>query len=453
MRFLLLVAAAGLAAQPFRLLPDNPHYFEFRGKPTVLITSGEHYGAVLNAAFDYRRYLATLAADGLNHTRIFTGLYREVPGSFRIARNTLAPEEHDFVSPFLRGADGVYDLTQWNAGYFARLRDFLTEASRLGIVVEVCLTTTHYNETHWALTPWQRNRNGIGSGLRHTDPWTLKDPKLQAVLDTFLRKLATELRDFDNLYFEICNEPYFGGPTTQWQRHVSAVVREADGGRHLISQNVANHELVIQDPDPNVSIFNFHYARPPRAVAHNYSLGRPIGLNETGFDGSDDAIYRIQAWDFLAAGGALYNNLDYSFTAGSEDGTFVPTAATPGGGSPALRKQLGYLKRVFDTLPLVRLRPQEAMSSQARCLGDPGQVYLCYSHYGELRSGYRPGYSVATGKRTMTWRVQAPAGRYEAIWHDPANRKVLARAPWTSGQPLETPPHAEDIALELRRLP
>ena len=43
------------------------------------------------------------------------------------------------------------------------------------------------------------------------------------------------------------------------------------------------------------------------------------------------AAYRIQAWDFLVAGGALYNNLDYSFATGHEDGTFQPPATTPGG--------------------------------------------------------------------------------------------------------------------------
>src|SRR6185295_7928321 len=53
-------------AEPLRLHPSNPHYFLFRGKPTVLITSGEHYGSVLNEEFDYRKYLAALAADGMN---------------------------------------------------------------------------------------------------------------------------------------------------------------------------------------------------------------------------------------------------------------------------------------------------------------------------------------------------------------------------------------------------
>ncbi|MBN2128726.1 MAG: hypothetical protein JW741_04490, partial [Sedimentisphaerales bacterium] len=35
------------AHDPIALHPENPHYFLWRGEPTILITSGEHYGAVL----------------------------------------------------------------------------------------------------------------------------------------------------------------------------------------------------------------------------------------------------------------------------------------------------------------------------------------------------------------------------------------------------------------------
>jgi len=44
-----------LAAGPIALHPDNPHYFKWRGKAAVISTSGEHYGAVLNLDFNYRR--------------------------------------------------------------------------------------------------------------------------------------------------------------------------------------------------------------------------------------------------------------------------------------------------------------------------------------------------------------------------------------------------------------
>ena len=39
-------------AVPISLHPENPHYFLWRGRPTILITSAEHYGAVMNLDFD-----------------------------------------------------------------------------------------------------------------------------------------------------------------------------------------------------------------------------------------------------------------------------------------------------------------------------------------------------------------------------------------------------------------
>ena len=47
---------------PLSLHPDNPRYFLWRGRPTVLVASGEHYGSVVNPDFDYKRYLATISA-------------------------------------------------------------------------------------------------------------------------------------------------------------------------------------------------------------------------------------------------------------------------------------------------------------------------------------------------------------------------------------------------------
>ncbi len=53
----LVLLVTELYAQPIGVHSDNPHYFLFHGKPTVLITSAEHYGAVVDRAFDYRAYL------------------------------------------------------------------------------------------------------------------------------------------------------------------------------------------------------------------------------------------------------------------------------------------------------------------------------------------------------------------------------------------------------------
>jgi hypothetical protein len=68
------------------LHPENPHYFIYKGKPLVLVTSAEHYGAVVNLDFDFEKYLRTMHAEGMNYTRIFTGSYVEIPGSFNIGK-------------------------------------------------------------------------------------------------------------------------------------------------------------------------------------------------------------------------------------------------------------------------------------------------------------------------------------------------------------------------------
>ena len=90
---------------PFSLHPDNPRYFLFRGQPTVLVTFAEHYGLLLNKSMDYRTYLAELAAHGLNHSRVFSGAYRENSSAFNITENTLAPQDQDYLAPWARAAE------------------------------------------------------------------------------------------------------------------------------------------------------------------------------------------------------------------------------------------------------------------------------------------------------------------------------------------------------------
>ena len=149
------------AEQPLALYPANPHYFVFRNKPTVLVTSGEHYGAVLNLDFDYKRYLRTLAADKLNLTRVFTGAYREAPGNFHITDNTLAPAAGRFIAPWPESG-GKFDLTRWNDAYFLRLSDFMSEASKHGVIVEMNLFCPYYEDAMWDLSPLNAKNNTNG---------------------------------------------------------------------------------------------------------------------------------------------------------------------------------------------------------------------------------------------------------------------------------------------------
>ncbi len=153
----------------------------------------------------------------------------------------------------------------------------------------------------------------------------------------------------------------------------------------MIAQNIANGKAVVDRPDPSVSLFNFHYASPPDVVALNAGLKAAIGDDETGFQGTGDRHYRREAWEFLMAGGSLYNNLDYSFTVDHPDGSAEVRDPTPGGGGRALRSQLSVLKRFLSGLDFLHMAPSPGLiagsklpaGARAYALGKAGE-YAVY---------------------------------------------------------------------------
>jgi hypothetical protein len=209
------------------------------------------------------------------------------------------------------------------------------------------------------------------------------------VQEATTRKIVRELKDFDNLYYEVANEPYFGGITMEWQHRIVDVIVDEEKefpAKHLISQNIANGRAKVEKPHPNVSIFNFHYCHPPDVVAMNYRLDKVIGENETGFRGKEDVLYRTEGWDFILAGGAIYNNLDYSFTTKVADGSFL-AYKSPGGGSPALRKQLRILRAFIQGFDFIKMTPDDSVirtisieGLRGRALVESGRQYAIYFH-------------------------------------------------------------------------
>jgi hypothetical protein len=463
MKYILPLALLGAAApawaadKPLALHPDNPHYFHFRGKPTILVTSAEHYGAVLNSDFDAVKYLDELHRHGLNLTRTFTGAYCEDARSFGIARNTLAPADGKLICPWARsgtpgyaGGGNKFDLTKWDDAYFKRLKEFLAQAGKRGVVVELVLFCPFYEDSMWKLSPMNaaNNVNGVGKLPRDAVYNRDKNGDLQAAQESLVKKLAAELNGFDNLYFEVCNEPYFGGVTDDWQRRiidVLAATEEKLPNRHLISLNVANGSKKVEKPHPAVSVFNFHYASPPTAVKENFALGKVIGENETGFKGTGDTHYRMEAWEFLLAGGGLFNNLDYSFAVGHEDGTFDYPQKTPGGGNAGFRAQMRVLKEFLEGFDFVRLKPDGDVirsglptKGRARVLSEPGKQYAAYLF----------------GGKTAKLSLALPEGKYAAEWVSPLTGKVLkSEAVTASGAPVElkSPEFDPDVALRIRR--
>lgn len=460
-------APAG-AEEPIRLHPGNPHYFLWRGRPAILITAGEHYGAVMNPDFDYVRYLDELKAHRFNLTRIFSGAYREVPGSFNITGNTLAPAPGRFVCPWARSAtpdasDGGnrFDLTKWDEAYVVRLKDFIQQAGERGVVVELVFFCTMYDDKMWEASPMnvRNNVNGIGTVGRH-DVHNGKDKDLLAVQQAVVRKLVAELNAFDNLYYEVCNEPYErGGLTKEWNDQIIGTIVETEVSlpkKHLIAQGFPPSDSTVAELNPRVSVLNFHAASPD-AARLNYPLNRVVAFDETGGSDRTDRKYRTEGWNFILAGGGVYDHLDFSFTTDRPDGTAVPLPpGTPGGGGPELRRQLHVLKEFVEGFDFIRMSPDlttiksiqvptpEAGSSPsstapaARVLAETGRAYAIY-----INGGTR-----------IELALELPSGKYQAEWVNPKTSAVDARETFAhvrGTRTLISPAYTEDIALRVTR--
>lgn len=478
----LSVRAAG-KSEPIRLHPQNPHYFLFRGKAVALITNGEHYGAVMNLDFDYHKYLATLQADGLNYTRIFPGSYREVPGkSFGILRNDLAPADGRFLAPWARsttagyaGGGNKFDLIRWDPEYFKRLHDFLAEASQRGIVVEISLFSSQYGEEQWKLSPFHPGNNVNGTtAIDWKKAHTLENGNILGWQEKYARKLVSETNAFDNVIFELQNEPFADRPVLDgvvnpylfppnrekfpnsieradelslaWQTRVAQWIRSEERSlpnKHLIAQNYCDFGLPVKELIPAVSMVNFHYAFP-QAAAANYGLDTAIAYDETGFLGQGDAAYRRQAWNFMLSGGSAFDGLDYSFTVGHEDGTDTAPNG-PGGGSPALRRQLGILSAFLQKFPLIDMKPdadavKHAGAAYARVLSNDEYIYAVY----------------LDGDGADEIIMKLPHGEYSAEWLNVVTGEVAALEKFLhkgGEKTLRTPKYQGGIALRLDRAP
>ena len=383
--------------KPIAIHPDNPHYFIYKDKPTILITSGEHYGALMNLDFDYKTYFAELKRNKLNNTRTFSGLFTEHSEWFNIVDNTMACDSGRFVCPWARAREPGYinggnkfDLSRWDTAYFSRLHDFMREADKNDVIVEMVLFSNYYHEHLWKYSPLHpdNNVNNINANIKVDEILDFKYPELYSIQAEYVKKMVKELNSYNNLYFEVCNEPYIRGyVNSEWQYALIDTIVKTEKRlpkKHLISINYRSRSHRIDSLHPEVFVYNFHYCSPPDAVAMNYDLDVVIGDNETGGRMVNDKDFVWEGWDFILAGGALFNNLDYSFTVEHPDGSRDVALSEPGGGSKQLRKELMHLQEFMNSFDFINMGPDTSTVKSklthrtVRMLSKPGKEYAIF---------------------------------------------------------------------------
>ncbi len=413
-----LASIAQAWTDTFTLNPHSTHCFLYRGKPIVLLTATEHYGAIVNRDFDYVPYLDELARDGLNLTRVFT-FFREADSSIKELgyANTLAPRPGRELMPWLR-TGSRYDLTKWNPEYFARLKAFITQAGRRGIIVEVTLFTKLWEPEQWRRLPSYaaNNINGVGATLK--DEYQILEEVEPATFEfqkAFVRKMVQELNGFDNIYFEISNEtrtPEHDAARAQrqaaWHIALAHVLKETERSlpkQHLVAVNAhqqlpayseGGHDYVEPGDrayfdQPVVDLINYHYlgrkvagrglasidtGMPKPGGVWDFlqarsAVGKPLVYDEnfTGIVKGEKPFWnrnRIEAWETLLGGGAGFDQLEWSFTPQDPTGSGkAPIADGRRLDSRRFRRQLGVLASLWKQCDPSQMQPDADLVSSS----------------------------------------------------------------------------------------
>ena len=412
---------------PVRIHPDNPKLFEYRGRPLVLLTATEHYGAVLNRPFRFERYLRDAATNGMTLTRLFT-LFRELQTPINPA-STCKPASPDYLAPYARTGPGFaldgeprFDLDRDDPEFYERLHRFIGLAGELGVVVEVVLLSNTYGDPVWRLNPLHalNNVNGLPS-CPGPEYMSMRHPARFERQRAHVRRIVEETRRYDNVIYEICNEPGgrasaaegpMVGEVNEWLDALIAVVREADHTgekRHLIAGQEAfvdkpflqtlDHSYDAMDYD----VVNVHPLPATRLRGTDHHLGtfmskqlrlaafrdmtlaawaesKPLNHDEDNVasqyrEPDGWTVHRKRAWVALLCG-AHYDVIDFSIQPFLEEGT--PDAQTH------LRSWFRHLSAYVHGLDLIHSRPlPEALRSSppgtiAVAFGIPGADYSVY---------------------------------------------------------------------------
>lgn len=486
----ILSSSKPVGAQPISVCPENSHYYFYKNKPIVLITSAEHYGGVINKDFDYIPYFDMLKSYNLNYTRIYPGYLIEQEGMY-MKGNTLAPKSESLLLPWARSKEPGYftggnkfDLHKWDEAYFIRLRDFIKKAGERGIVVEICFYNAMSIKS-WEVCALNSINNIQGIGKCHwNDGQTLNDTALVRIETNYVRNIVQEVNAYDNVILEICDETTVHGTpldqAAQWTSYMAKVIKNTEKQmpkKHLIAQQVMGQLNGPGDFSDNKDIdvivgqyVGVQFYGDGRATYHDavqeggilalddkYYCNKPIEFNETeyyplGYKKDSIADSRVEAWEFVVGGGAGFNHLNGRFT-----------AEQPKGDTPDNLKILNSLKNLtafINSVDYVHMKPDRQLIVanslsdfvHLRAISKPGKQYALYFHHSMMKYN---SYTVTPGNYTTKMELNIPQGKYRFEWIVPETGLACrTEVIENKGEKLSiaAPEHSIDMALRINRI-
>lgn len=468
-----MLSGNNASAVPLCIDAVNPQYFHYKGKTTPLIGYSPEYichieqrsntpqvqhlcNYNLDAASgkrNYQRVIDELALRHLNVLRIWVGLGHS-PSHDPDAPMGPLPHEQPFA---YNAATGKWDLHTWNQTFFDRLEDVVAYAQLKDVIVELTLFDAFSGD--FRTSPWyfgKNSNNFVGLG----DEWTLtavpgttcapfnNADNIYSRQKALVEKLIVEVNAYDNVYWELANEPELSKVRAghdssgvaiddavsvprivKWHECMTDIVRNAEGTaaapkRHLIAANYHTQTALapfrtIVSPAyaPHVKILTGHYIQVRDAGrlsatekqrtylssglqginrVYGFNEGRPTPSYRTTpkFDYITPDEARAEAWEFMLGEGGIYNHYttDWSATAGSEPqqirvqlGKLADFIAGFGPNLRHMSRSINNPPTWAPNLPAFGT-PTIGGNLYWAAMHQPGSAYALYIHHSKLSS-------------------------------------------------------------------
>ena len=377
---------------------ENPRYWQYRGKPVMLLGGSDDDNLFQWPAPDLERHLDALKVVGGNYLRKTMSDRRDK--GFELY-------------PFKQLDSGKYDLDQWNEAYWQRFEHFLAQTARRDIFVQIEVWDRFdYSQDNWLGHPYNPKNNinytGQESTLaatypapayRNKQPFFFTTPQqrnIRAVLkyqERFVAKMLSYSLGHGHVLYCMNNET---SAQPQWGQHWIGFIKAkaAEKGRTVYATDMFDDAFEGQRAAHTARIFNDveHY------MFADISQVNSRNFDQTHWDRLQWLLGQVNAHARPSNHTKIYGSGYYGFgTGGPEDGVerfwrniLAGSASArfhrPDGGnglndfakaSIKAARMLEGLIKFWDVTPRMDLL-LERESNEAYLAAKPGQCYALY---------------------------------------------------------------------------
>jgi hypothetical protein len=431
----------------------NPHYFQDGQGHAIALAGSQTWNTLQDwgtddspQAVDFAAFIRFMKA----HRQNFTLLWRVEMPKFCLLPTTASSPPDFWVSPqpWRRTGPGnatdgglKFDLSQFDQSFFDRLRARTKALNDAGIYAGVYLFTGEFLNIFRCTGdgyPFTgaNNINGVDdgykSGAKGTASMTMKAPdRITQFQDAFVAKVIDTLNDLPNVLWIVSEEA--PEDTVWWNEYEISQIRKYELGKPhqhpigwaaLIPSTLANDQVLYNS--------NADWVAPGSVVSPVSSCGTGTPRCKVNINDSDHSYYgaawkdtpqqnRNYVWKNFANGSQVLFMDPYVLYYPREGRNLCshPVKGICSGPDPrydSLRDNLGYALQYSRKLNLVKVTPQQSLSSTGYCLAQTpraGAEYLVYAPGG--------------GSFTVNLSAMPDSRKLAVEWFNPATGQTIKK--------------------------